>query len=286
MLKNQAKASRSATDWILNPVTRPRHQMPLYSDLITLLKKDNSARVIRSLYRRLFSRDLPTNDNDPRTLVECLMWAVHEELFPIDVEAMTFTFNEEVDHNYVTLINTPVLVQGEGIPLDEWGIEGLDDFIEPLVFILLPELQGELIDHPSDLAHIYRNYWIKQGVGLPKASWIHEDEWTIIHLLDQLPKPFDGLATLYKCILRATGNPFLDWSHCTIYNDFATYYAYWEWNYEGISELKHLYDDAEDDLKKLKAYYKWSHCQSSKPSEVIQQLFSLEERHIWMHSTA
>lgn len=286
MLKDQAQTSQSAANWILNPVTRPRHQMPLYSDLIVLLAKHKNANVIRSLYYRLFSRELLTNDNDPRTQIECLMWAVNDALFPIDIEAMEFMFNEEVANCHPIGIESPVLVKGEGIPLDEWGIEGLDYFIEPFVFILLPKLQGELIDHPSDLAHLYRDYWIKQRVGLPKASWIHEDDWTIINLLEQLPKPFDGLATLYKCIHRRTGNPFLDWSHCTIYEDFAESNVYWQWVYEDICELKRLYDDAEQDLERLKTYYKWSRWPSNEPSEVIRQLFSLEERYRWICETA
>ncbi|MBU1747574.1 MAG: hypothetical protein KKA73_07790, partial [Chloroflexi bacterium] len=192
----------------------------------------------------------PANSTAQEALTD-FMDEVDQRLFPVDLWA---------SHEYLSAADeedllewTPLCIAGLGVPWESVGIDNLDPSEQVMVAVVSTALGYLGRCHESIL-----DWWQQRGYDdIPALTWPRHPE-VAVALLEDLDPPLDGLAVLYQCVVKDTGNPFLDlpdgrWQGVYLDDDHEG----WCWEPGAIRELAQAYATVRPDVLQLEAYTTW-----------------------------
>ncbi|MBU0495503.1 MAG: hypothetical protein KKB13_26955 [Chloroflexi bacterium] len=200
---------------------------------------------------------------------------VSRELFPVDLDAI----EAELECG-ASVLALPIYIEGSGVPWEVDGLEELDDYFPaawPMVAAVVMAWAGE---NPASIVvdggELVENWWAVRGWAnweqlQPHLQWLC-DPTTAIERLQRLPPPLDGLASLYWCVAKCSGNPFLDYPPGPWQGDYMDFCWEWCWDVADIQELTRLYAEVRDDLDRLLAYIRWYYASSDAAAQVCEVL--------------
>ena len=218
------------------------------------------------LYLQLFG-ELPAWRRDTVWSVWCvceeLANRVHHEMFPINYDLMN-----DCGSCGENPLENPVMFQGHGVPWECLPVFQLSEYLRPLVAIY--GLSTACADACAPLAwdEMLSDWWDQ----LPHDRIDSTDPGGFIWpgtpdgikamtgRLETLDPPLDGLATLLRCVVKQTGNPFLDMAEgdqCGEYCDgyFDDYYV--PWCREDLNRLTEAWLKAKPEVDRMLAFCRW-----------------------------
>lgn len=185
---------------------------------------------------------------------------VDAELFPVDLQMM----DDMLGAMEGSTLQFGIPIYGFGVP---WEVMGgpveLDSWDMPMVMAV--HASG-MCDENELFLLMHRNnvdvmmdwsmiWWEEQGMDPPVLTWPLDRERTM-ERLRRLPAPLDGLVGVYAGVVKETGSVFFDWPG-----------GYWQCEYthldcfcwcpECVRVLAEMFEQVEDDVRRLRAYYLW-----------------------------
>lgn len=243
----------------LQALSQQRVGLICYSALLNRLTydedEDNSGVVYAratSLHRQLFPDAGALEGADEWDAEMEFLSEVHESLFPLD-DYTDELFYAAGEHPLLY----PIWPLCYGIP---WDVIWLDELslnaaCYPLLAVVVPGLvpteygvENIAFDNQDNAETWQREHGVT--VSAPENFMMMN---YVLARLRALPAPLNALATLYRCLLRNSGNPFLD--NSTYNEDFPDQLLPWEpW---AVQELVVQYAQVRADLDALNHYYGW-----------------------------
>lgn len=258
-----------------------RHRLPDYNLIREMLCDFSLYPEIRELWRELFP-EKPQPEGDVWDIECALMETVDSELFPLSMSEYE-TFYSAGEH----VIGGPVGYAGWGIPWEAESLQGIEMEFYPLAAIVAAGLVPAS-DWSAD-SHLNFVEEAEEWLGV-HSQWAALDAATaadhafIRGKLAELAAPLDGLAVVYECLLRQTGNPFFDAPEFYRY-DYESIYSFYEWVVADLRTLQEFYQAARPGLDKLEAYREWWRATGDAARDhvlrALAQTFELEEVQEW-----
>jgi len=238
-----------------------RFRLPRYSYLAWWLEDLGRSHYIVDLWSGVFQEAPPAGCSTWDLEIE-LVQRVHLELFPVDLEVMDMYVNSGEDP-----FNALIPIAGSGIAWEFEILDCLPDYAQPMVAIL--NATGEI--ESDELSDNLEGWWNDRNYReIPRLRWPGD----ALERLQQLPNELNGLATLYHCITKDTGNEFIDTS-----TDWAMEYIldFEFWTVEGIQILASEFAEVRDQYYRLQVYIQWFEHILGSESRVLSILLDLCE---------
>jgi len=230
--------------------TLARYRMPSYSALAEMLGDMDVWRQATRLWKHFFP-NLQLPHGDAWGLEESWLALCSSNLFPLSIAVDEMLYQTE-DH---PLLGT--------VDYESWGIaweagwSEIEAAARPLAAAVALGLSPAV--GWDDAAFDFKDQATEY---LTELGWAPLDEdgalqygW-IRTRLAALPAPFDGLATLYECLRRDSGNAFLD-TIAIFYRAEFDDTDWFEWEIANIEELRHYWQAAFPKIDRLLAYGQW-----------------------------
>lgn len=249
--------------------------LPRYSILKTILSTYGLAGTLATLYKKLFDESIPLSESIDELFID-LAYRIDKELFPLDTEYLDREFNEGVE--VAETMDEWLPYASFGVAWEVESFSDLDPHVQPMVALYVLYYSGNMTHnlHYDATEEVYE-WWEDHGVSMnvfEDLSWPQYPgrAWEAMRAL---PAPLNGLATLWRCVEKASDNPFLDavpmWSYRYIEYDDPEY----SWTYDDISYLKEIYPRGE--IEALLAYIDWfAQTPGIATLRVIKALLTLE----------
>ena len=238
-----------------------RFRLPRYSYLAWWLEDVARSCHIRDLWRGIFHEEPPEEWSAWDTEINFVA-RVNNELFPVDLSAMDMYVNSGEDPFQV-----PIPIDGAGIAWEFESLCYLPEYAQPMIAVLgaAGEINADTLDGELESWWNDRNYH-----ETPRLRW----PGNALERLGQLPDGLNGLATLYHCIMKDTGNEFIDVS-----SDWEMEYLedFEFWTVEGIQRLTREFDQMRDQAYRLQTYLQWFEHIPGSESRVLSILLDLCE---------
>lgn len=188
---------------------------------------------------------------------------VHQELFPLDLHAM----DDYANCGENPVLNSPIMIEGLGVPWEICPIGDFSDAARPLVAVYaLSGNDHKLIpyDYPAeDLLEAIADWWDQLPFhqlepGGPEFAWPQDPDGVraMLTRLECLDPPLDGLAPMLRCVIKESGNLFLD-TPDTYAFEYLDFFWEWFWCEEDIRRLAELWDQVKEQVEKMEAYIDW-----------------------------
>jgi len=239
-----------------------RFRLPCYSYLAWWLEDFGRSHNIVDLWRGVFQEDPPAGYSTWDLEIE-LVQRVHLELFPVDLEVMDMYVNSGEDP-----FQAPIPIDGAGIGWEFESLCYLPEYAQPMIAVLVAagEIDADTLDSELEGWWSDRNYH-----EIPRLRWPGD----ALERLGQLPDDLNGLATLYHCVMKDTGNEFIDISG----GDWAMEYLedFEFWTVEGIQRLTREFDQLRDQVYRLQSYLQWFEHTPGSEHRVLSILLDLCE---------
>lgn len=242
--------------------TLARFRLPQYSALAELLGDLDVWRQAKRLWTH-FCPTLPLPHGDAWGL-EGTWLEMCGEFFPLSVAVDEMLLMTE-DHPLLG----PVDYESWGIAW-EAGFSELEDAAKPLAAAvawgLTPTTGWE--DATFSFQDQATEYLTELGLAPLDKDGARQYSW-IRTRLAALPAPFDGLATLYECLRRDSGNPFLDTVAVFWRAEFETD-DYFEWEIDQVETLRRNWAAARPKIEHLLAYGHWWEHTPQAQTEIVK----------------
>ncbi|MBN1815351.1 MAG: hypothetical protein JXA14_26200 [Anaerolineae bacterium] len=224
-------------------------RLPSYRLMLEELGELSRAIDAVQLWEHLFHCPAPLNNGIFNFQCE-LAWRVDKELFPVALHVM-----DEILYCGEDPFDYPIQPAAYGVPWEFMETEDLEPECQPLVTVLANcgEIESDVLcgEEPG-------LRWPENGV----------------ERLAALPAPLDGLATLYHCVVKDTGNVFLT---CSLYGEDDYMWGPEYWCVEGVEVLRREYEAVRADVERLAAYKEWFDKTPGAAGRVEQELLALCE---------
>ncbi|MBU1878190.1 MAG: hypothetical protein KJ734_04495 [Chloroflexi bacterium] len=233
-----------------------------YSDLDREVQYYVSRSSMCRLWQEVFQEEDPVAEYSLLDSESEFAARIDRERFPVDFDALNDYLNSGMDP-----MQNPIWLAGCGVP---WELGCFDDILEylpgawPMVaacaIARVPSRSEPSEVVGDDDLVLVEEWWADRGwpdlAALQgRLAWLREPE-PAIKRLQRLRAPFDGLATLYQCTIKGTGNPFLDLPSGPWQGEYVADYDYW-WDAADIAALTGLYAAVAPAVARLGAYEKW-----------------------------
>jgi len=236
-----------------------RFRLPRYSYLAWWLEDIAQSCYIKSLWHGVFHEAPP--DGDTWNTEIDFVARVNNELFPVDLSVMDMYVNSGEDP-----FQAPIPIDGAGIAWEFESLCYLPEYAQPMIAIL--GAAGEIDADTLELD----GWWSDRNYHeIPRLRWPGD----ALERLGQLPDDLNGLATLYHCVMKDTGNEFIDISG----GDWAMEYLedFEFWTVEGIQRLTREFDQLRDQVYRLQSYLQWFEHTPGSEHRVLSILLDLCE---------
>jgi len=235
-----------------------RFRLPRYSYIAWWLEDVARSYHIRNLWRGTFHEDPPEEWSAWDTEIN-LVARVNNELFPVDLSAMDMYVNSGEDP-----FQAPIPIDGAGIAWEFEIVDWLPDYARPMIAVLGA---AGVIE-----ANGLKEWWDDRNYHeTPHLRWPGD----ALERLAQLPDNLNGLATLYHCIMKDTGNEFIDVPSSDWALEYLTNFEFW--TVEGVEILASEFAEVRDQYHRLQTYIQWFEHIPGSGSRVLSVLLDLCE---------
>jgi len=231
-----------------------RYRLLSYSTMIGAVDDGylSAYRNARRLYGQIFPESRkPTGG--PYDVEVQLLGRIHNELFPVDLEA----YDEVVWGGETFALWLPIWPESYGIPWEVCPVHHVEDHYAPIGAAAISGLQPEYEHMQAYADERYNDAlgWLARK-GFTQYKVV-TDQSRIFEQLNALPVPFNGMAVAYQCFTRASGNSFIDnvpamWDG--EYEDWETRNGWTAW---AVEMYALDYRAAKPKLAQLQAYIDW-----------------------------
>jgi len=275
-----------------------RRRLPRYHAVAFWLSECISRSHITYLWREVFAAEPPPGSAFDAQVE--FVGRVCQELFPVDTGAMDDLLTSGADP-----MEYPIMVGGWGVPWEIEGFHGVHPADRPMVAVVYTAGAGRCV---AVLGYCREDLWLEEpiadwwaGHGLDCAAselpdrlalrlrsprlrsgqaglaWAADPERAEA-LLRRLEPPLDGLATLYRCVLKGTGNPFLDLPFGAVQGEYLMGGDFdYFWDPGDVRTLARRYAEVRDEVARLDRYYEWFEDTPGAEQHVVETLTRLEE---------
>jgi hypothetical protein len=255
-----------------------RRQLPGYHTIAAWLEEHAARAHIAHLWREVFGVEpAPGYALDAEV---AFVGRVCRELFPVDTQTMDDYLNSGANP-----LHHGIMVDGWGVAWEVEGFHGIDFAEQPLVAAVVAAgaWQCELADRWLAIDEVRLDaleWWTDHGYCVDDLSdrlaWA-ADPGQAVALLRRLEPPLDGLATLYQCVAKSSGNPFLDLPGGTVQGEYLDWLWECHWEPVDIRALARAYAQVRDDIARLEHYYTWYRATPDAEQRVAAVLITLED---------
>lgn len=236
---------RSAASGQIRSRLRPRRLIS-YGDVSSaLFRQFDYLDHLMSLYEHLFGeRPQAQGIYSIWEMESAIITKIDEDHFPLDLSSIHMT--RGADEQLMFFI---MPIQGWAVGWHMMHFGEMHDADKPMVAACTSVIYA---DGGGANADPILDWWQTHGYEPKGYSWVTDHDAAPM-LLRRLPEPLDGLAGLYRATVPV-GNPFFD------YVNYDWDYLTWEdivWDPDVIDLLTTLWENAEDDVERLQAYYSW-----------------------------
>lgn len=251
-------------------VALQRFRLPRYSGLAEALGDYEIYGRAAALWRGMWP-DTLLPQGDAWGVEIDLLNRIAAECFPLSemVDETIFSAGEHALYGYVDHASW-------GIGWESGGFAELSPEYKPLAALVASGLQPAAGWEDAQMTFLDdAQAWLEERGGQPldeDAALFYGD---IRRTLAEMLPPLDGLAVAYDCLLRNTGNPFLDLVDCGWRGEYDTWdqMADYGWTAEDVRALAALYDQALPRITRLEAYLEWwSSDTAGRTAEVLEAL--------------
>jgi len=237
-----------------------RRRLPRYGSVAVHLQEAGDRSYIAQLWQAVFGETRATDD--PYEDLCEFARRVDRERFPVDLWATSQSLGDAERPTEV-----PIYIGGYGVPWEVVGFDGVDPPDRAMVAVVctagVPTLGIPPVATYRDTASRHHDdlltWWAAHGydqASIPALTW-PRDPGVAVAVLETLEPPLDGLATLYRCVVKDAENPFLDLPRGYWQGEYVQWEWDWYWDSPSIRELTDLFEQVRAEVERLLEYYAW-----------------------------
>lgn len=207
---------------------------------------------------------------------------INDDLFPINFDELNDAYNSGEED----MMDTWIAYEKFGVPWEVVGVTDIDDAVLPLVAIYAINCPPGPYGIPGMEEEPFLDWWdtlpgarIRNYSRGPRFDWPCSSDGVdaMTRRLQQLQPPLNGLAALLLCIVKNTGNPFIDMTeHFLDYEDGDWFYT---WNVGDIRCLAQRWSEVRDGIEQMQAYLKrYSRMTDTDTCEIMSLLLRLSHQ--------